>query len=170
MPIQRKTAKTPEKKPAANGKRAAAGKPEGRSLEETFDDTKAQGQTEEGKYEAVLNEAVLMPANEKGQSVMFAYLIATEGDNQGNRVAQFYKLLNDDGSRGQGLAYLKRDLAVLQKGDVKGSELEDALEELAEEKPGCSITVKQNGAFTNVYLNAMSESDVIDTFKEKQGF
>ena len=162
MPVQQRQPKEKEKKPAAANK--------SRSLADVFDDTQPQGQTEPGKYDSVLVEAVLQAPDDRGQSARFSYEIASEGDNQGNRVTQFYKLLNDDGSRGQGMAFLKRDLAVLQKGDVAGDELEDALKELSEEMPGCSITVKQNGAFTNVYLNGISESDAVDAYKEKRGF
>jgi hypothetical protein len=169
MPIQRN--KTQEKKPATNGgKKPAAEKEESKSLASAFDEAKPQGQTEAGKYDAILIEAVLQKADEKGQSARFKYEIASEGDNQGNQITQFYKLVNADGSRGSGLAYLKRDLAVLQKGDVKGSELEEALEELTTEMPGVSVTVKQNEQWTNVYLNSISESDIIDGYKEKRGF
>ena len=114
---------------------------------------------------------VLQPEDEKGQSVRINFEIATEGEARGEKLAQFYKCFEANGDPGKGLNFLKRDLAILGKPDVKFSELEDVFQEIVDAQTGVLITVKQNGQYTNVYLNGLCEdSSVIDDYLANRGF
>lgn len=168
--------KAPPEKPVANRTAKASGKrpPAPRQNEEesgaeskadVFDNAKAQGAIDGGKYVALIGEMVLQKEDDKGQSARVAYEIATEGEFQGQKVTQFYKLFEADKSMGKGLPYLKKDLAVLGYEDVKFGDLENVFEEIVDKNVGCNVTVKQNGQFTNVYLNSLAEdSSVIDDY------
>lgn len=136
-----------------------------------FDSTKPQGAVEPGKYEGVIEEMVLQDPDEKGQSVRLKYGIATAGDFRGVQVTQWYKILEADNTAGKGAAFLKKDLAILGYPDVKFADLEQAFEEIVEKNIGVLMTVKQNGAFTNVYLGGLCEdSDVIDEYLDSRTF
>jgi hypothetical protein len=171
MAVQRKAA--PQKK-AAPAKKSTPRAPRaseegneggGQSRADAFDSQKPMGAIDGGKYVALIGEAVLGKEDEKGQSARFQYEIATDGEFRGQKVTQFYKLFEADGSVGKGAAFLKKDLAVLGKGDVKFGDLEDVFEEIVTDQIGCNVTVKQNGQFTNVYLNSITEdTSVIDDY------
>jgi hypothetical protein len=125
------------------------------SQADIFDNAKAQGAIDGGKYVALIGEMVLQKQDEN----------ATEGEFQGQKVTQFYKLFEADESMGKGLPFLKKDLAVLGYSHVKFGDLEQVFEEIVEKNVGCNVTVKQNGQFTNVYLNSLAEdSSVIDDY------
>jgi hypothetical protein len=137
----------------------------GESKADLFDKTKAQGAIDGGKYVALISEMVLQKPDEKGQSARVVYEIASEGEFQGQKVTQFYKMFEADESMGKGLPFLKKDLAVLGYSDVKFGDLEEVFEEIVEKNVGCNVTVKQNGQFTNVYLNSLAEdTSVIDDY------
>lgn len=165
-----------EEKPAkSGGKKAAAAHEEGGSGEsraDAFDNVKAQGSVDPGKYEAVIEEFVLQDADdEKGQSARIKYGIASAGDFRGVQVTQFYKVFEANGDTGKGAAFLKKDLAVLGYGEVKFADLEEAFEEIVEKDMGVLITVKQNGQFTNCYLGGLAEeSDVIAEYLDQRTF
>lgn len=174
--------KAPPEKPAANksGGRASGGTKRpppprgdndgeeesgGESKADIFDNAKAQGAIDGGKYVALIGEMVLQKTDEKGQSARVVYEIASDGEFQGQKVTQFYKLFEADKSMGKGLPFLKKDLAVLGHTDVKFGDLEDVFEQIVDQNVGCNVTVKQNGQFTNVYLNSLAEdSSVIDDY------
>jgi hypothetical protein len=171
MAVQRKAA--PQKK-AAPAKKSTPRAPRaseegneggGQSRADAFDSQKPMGAIDGGKYVALIAEAILGKEDDKGQSARFVYEIATDGDFRGQKVTQFYKLFEADGSVGKGAAFLKKDLAVLGKGDVKFGDLEAVFEEIVNDQIGCNVTVKQNGQFTNVYLNSITEdTSVIDDY------
>jgi hypothetical protein len=170
MAVQRKAApqkKAAPKKATPRAPRGGGGDERGggQSRADAFDSQKPMGAIDGGKYVALIGEAVLGKEDEKGQSARFVYEIATEGEFRGQKCTQFYKLFEADGSVGKGAAFLKKDLAVLGKGDVKFGDLEDAFEEIVNDQIGCNVTVKQNGQFTNVYLNSITEdTSVIDDY------
>lgn len=144
---------------------------EGESKADIFDQTKPQGVIDGGKYVALIAELVLQDADEKGQSVRINYEIASEGEFRGQKVAQFYKCFEADGSAGKGLAFLKRDMAILGYPDCKFGELKDVFEEIVEKEMGANVTVKQNGQFTNVYLDGLCEdSTVLEEYLENRVF
>lgn len=174
MPVKRQAA--PAKKPA--GKTPPPPKRQAREAREeddensgatskadAFDNEKAMGQIDGGKYVALIGEMILGAEDEKGQSARVVYEIATDGEFQGQKVTQFYKLFEADGAVGKGAAFLKRDLAILGHADVRFGDLEDVFEQIVDQKIGCNVQVKQNGQFTNVYLNGVTEdTSVIDEY------
>jgi hypothetical protein len=143
----------------------------GMSKADAFDAAKPMGAIDGGKYVALLAEMVLQDPDEKGQSARVTYEIATEGEFRGQKVTQFYKLFEADETPGKGLQFLKRDLVVLGQPDVKFGDLENVFEELVSQQIGCNVTVKQNGQFTNVYLNGITEdTSVIDEYLQVRAF
>lgn len=170
MPIKK------TQKPAAAPQRKVAPKPRDEETEEggsssansraaAFDSAKAFGEIDPGKYEAVIVEVVLQDEDDKGQSVRLKIEIATEGDMQGEEAVQFYKIFNADGTTGKGASFLKRDLALLGHEDVSFGDLEQVFEEISDAHTGIVVTVKKNGAYTNVYLQGLCEdTDVIDSY------
>lgn len=165
--------KTSAKKPAGKNtpapkKRASEEENEaggGESRAQAFDDTKPLGAIDGGKYVALIAEMTLQKPDEKGQSARVTYEIATDGEFRGQKVTQFYKLFEADESIGKGAAFLKRDLAVLGQSDVKFGDLEEVFEQIVADQIGCNVQVKQNGQFTNVYLNGVTEdTSVIDEY------
>lgn len=166
-----KGGKTQQKKtppaPRGDGDENAGGE----SKADLFDSTKPQGAIDGGKYVALIAEMILQKPDEKGQSARVTYEIATEGEFQGQKATQFYKMFEADESAGKGLAFLKRDLAVMGYSDVKFGDLEDVFEEIVNKNVGANVTVKQNGQFTNVYLNSLAEdSSVIDDYLQVRVF
>jgi hypothetical protein len=168
-PTPKATAKGGTKKapPAPRGDEAGGGDSEA----DLFDSTKAQGAIDGGKYVAIIGEAVLQDKDEKGRSCRFQYEIATDGEFRGQKVTQFYKMFEANGDAGKGLAFLKKDLAVLGYSDIKFGDLENVFEEIVEKNIGCNVTVKQNGQFTNVYLNGLSEdTEVVEDYLANRVF
>lgn len=92
----------------------------------------------------------------KGEAV-FAEYECIEGEHEGSKSRQMYKLRDADGSRGPGLAYLQRDLALLGYEDVSGKKLLKTLKEITEEQPMVIATVKENGQYKNVFLQGPLE-------------
>lgn len=163
------TAKEEDKKPAAKGKSAAKSQ-SSMSKADAFDKAKATGGVEAGKYEAVIDEFVLQDADEKGQSARVKYKIASEGDARGQTTTQWYKLFeaedaNGDAAPAAGLTFLKKDLLILSRDDVRFDDLPGVFEEITQQHPGVNITVKHNGGFINTYLQGLCEdSSIIDDF------
>jgi hypothetical protein len=147
--------------PAQNEQSGGEGEGEGTSKAHAFDSQKPQGAVDGGKYVGLLAEMVLGKEDEKGQSARAVYEIASEGEFRGQKLTQFYKLFEADKSVGKGVAFLKKDLAVLGYEDVKFGDLEAVFEEIGSQNIGCNITVKQNGQFTNVYLNGVTEDTAV---------
>ena len=164
-----KPANSPKPKPGPADEGAGD---EGEDAGSIFDNTKPQGQVEPGNYEAVMFEAVLQDADEKGRSARIKYKIATEGDARGTDVTAFYKLFEDQACKkpGRGIDFLKRDLPILGQGDVRFADLEDCFATLQEEQPGVVVTVKHKDGYQNVYLKSLCEEDVIADFKDTNPF
>lgn len=169
-PTPKASAKGGTKKapPAPRGDEQTGG---GGSEADLFDQTKAQGAIDGGKYVAIIGEAILQDKDEKGRSCRFQYEIATDGEFRGQKVTQFYKMFEANGEAGKGLAFLKKDLAVLGYSDIKFGDLEQVFEEIVQKNIGCNVTVKQNGQFTNVYLNGISEdTEVVEDYLANRVF
>lgn len=176
MAVKRQAA--PPKKSAAKSKtppppkrRGQEEESAGQSRADAFDAQKPLGAIDGGKYVALIGEMILQKEDEKGQSARVSYEIATDGEFRGQKVTQFYKLFEADGSIGKGAAFLKRDLAVLGHADVKFGDLEEVFEQIVADNVGANVTVKQNGQFTNVYLNGVTEdTSVIDEYLSVRTF
>lgn len=153
-----------------------AGDDEGGSEADVFDSVKSRGAVADGKYEAVIKEFVLQPADEKGRSVRLKVVIADEGEYQGAEVPQWYKVFDAPDANGKvkaarGAEFLKADLAKLGYPDFRFADLEGILQEIVDNKTGVLVSVKQNGQFTNVYVNGLSEeSQVIADFLASHPF
>jgi hypothetical protein len=170
-PAASKTPPPPNRRSAREAQEESGAGQNGQSRADAFDAAKPQGQIDGGKYVALIAEMVLQDPDDKGQSARVKYEIATEGEFRGADVTQFYKLFEADGSVGKGAAFLKRDLAVLGHADVKFGDLEETFEEIVNDQVGCNVTVKQNGQWTNVYLDGVTEdTSVIDEYLQVRAF
>jgi hypothetical protein len=138
------------------------------SFANLFDKAKAQGQVSDGKFDAIIREFVLQEKNEKGQAARLKYHIISDGDEQGSEVTQFYNIRTPDNQPGNGLGFLKRDLAMLGYNDFRFGDLENIFEEIVEnEGLGVMITVKNNPPFVNAYLNGiMPDEDDARAYRE----
>lgn len=141
------------------------------SKADAFDNAKAGGAVAAGKYDAIVKSFVLQDPDEKGHSARITHVIASEGDEQGHTITQWYKLFEVGGEPARGLEFLKKDLAILGHPDVKFKDLEATFEEITEEHPGVVLTVKHKDGFVNAYIQGLCEdSDVIDEYKENNPF
>lgn len=127
-----------------------------RSKADAFDSVTTGANVKEGKYEAVLKEMVLQEADEKGQSVRFKCVIASE-NAFGEELANWFKIFDANEEPMPGIKFLKIALAKLGHQQFSFDDLEAICEELTEEKPGMAIQVKVNDGFTNVYINGLIE-------------
>jgi hypothetical protein len=113
-----------------------------------------------GKYQVNLTGAELTPHDEKkGQSVQFTYTGHEDEDDAvaGKEMKQWYKIANADGAAGPGIGFLKKDLAILGYEDVTFADLEDTLDRVQSEQPLLNVNVKQNGQYSNVYIEGLVE-------------
>lgn len=171
MAIQKKKPAAKEQQSSGKSKTEAKEQSGGMSKASAFDAAKATGAVDAGKYEAVIREFVLQKPDEKGQSARIKYLIASEGDAQGETLSQWYKLFETDESPAKGLAFLKKDLAILGYADVRFKELENVFEEIVEKKMAVVITVKHNEGFINAYMQGLCEdSEVVAEFLENNPY
>lgn len=104
-----------------------------------------------GEHEVRINEMILKKDPKKGTAVFCEYE-AIEGDEEGKKIRQMYKLTDAAGEKAPGLAFLKRDLALLGYDDVPGAKMEKVLKEISEEQPMVIVRVAENGQYTNAYL------------------
>lgn len=133
------------------------------SLEAAFDAAKPGGGfMPVGKHVANITEFVLEEPNEKGTSAKVTYEGSEQSENEevhGKSLSQWYKLLDKEGQPAQGLGFLKRDLEILGYADVTGDQMEDVMAQITNARPLVSINVKQNGQYTNAYLNGLVEDE-----------
>lgn len=149
------------------------------SLADVFDRAKPQCKVDDGKYDAIIRELVLQDMKDNKQLVRIKYHIISEGEFQGQEIAQFYGILqivNGKNQAGPGLGFLKRDMAILGFNEPTLGELKQIFDEITNnEELGVMITVKTNttnqGVFTNAYLNGiMPESDSVKEYREEHPF
>lgn len=135
------------------------------SLEAQFDSTPAGSGAgwPEGEYWAILTNAELYE-KEGSDAISVCFTYTGEDDNEETRVAnkdakQYYQIMKDDGSLGAGVGFLKGDLEQLGYPDVPLSELEETLKDLTNAEKRCLVKVKQNGKYTNLYLQKVDNGD-----------
>lgn len=153
---------TDMKKPANKTSSPAAGKR--LSLADLFDNTdasEASNTIAAGQHEVRLNSIVIKEDPKKGAGAFVEYE-SIDGEQEGRKVRQMYKLTDVAGNKSQGFAYLKRDLALLGYEDVIGKQLKKTLAEITEAQPMCIINVKENGQYTNAYLQGLSEGGELE--------
>lgn len=158
--------KPASKKPASNSKAAKKGgasKGGGQTLADLFDETdssEASNLPSPGEHTARINSMELKVDPKKGTAVFAAYEV-TEGDEEGKKIRQMYKLLDEGGNKAQGMAYLKKDLELLGYEDASGKKLKSVLKEISDEQPIVVINVKESGQYTNAYLLGLAEEGAL---------
>lgn len=158
-------------KPAASKTKPKQTASERSSLADLFDAADindASNKLSEGEHEVRLNEIKIIEDEKKG-SIAISSFEAIDGDEEGKKAGARYKLTDADGHSAPGMAILKRDLALLGFENVKGKKLIKACEELTEAQPMCIVRVKQNGQYTNVYLQGLAEEAAADTDDDEDG-
>lgn len=138
----------------------ASKKPSRSSLASLFDETdmsEASNLLSEGEHEVRLNSIEISEKPGKGAAA-FMEVESIDGDEEGKKGRQMYKLTDEDGAKQVGMAYLKRDLALLGYEDVSGEDLVSTLEELTNEQPMLIVNVKKNGQYTNIYIQGLAEN------------
>lgn len=90
------------------------------------------------------------------ESVKFTYEVA-EGEFESKTISAWYNLFDKDGQLMRGGGFLKRDFEILEQPSLVYEELDNQLRNLADERIAVTITVKQNGQWTNVYLQGKTE-------------
>lgn len=129
------------------------------SLADLWDDTDASEASNllpAGEHEVRLNGIELKNDPKKGDAA-FAEYEAVEGEYEGQKCRQMYKLRDSEGQKGPGLAYLMRDLELLGFKEVSGKDLKKVLKQIGEDQPIVTIVVKENGQYTNAYLQGSVE-------------
>jgi hypothetical protein len=130
------------------------------SKEEAFDNAEPESGfgVPNGNYIANLVGAKLeKDESSEKESVMFEYEIK-EGEAEGKTIKAWYSLFDKDGNQMKGMGFFKRDMEVLGQPSFKYAEIEDALQQLESERVEVNINVKQNGQWTNVYLQGLAQS------------
>lgn len=156
---------------AANEEAAAASTPVKRknaSFADAFSEAKATGGGfPPGKHEVfIIGFELLGEIAEEGEPQgKLSAQITYEGDADekegvaGKEMKSFYSLCGDDGEAKGGCGFIKKDLDVLGYEDVKLGDLEDVFEQIVAERPKVVITVKQNGQYTNAYLQGLANAE-----------
>lgn len=128
------------------------------SLEDVFNSTPAGSGISwpEGEFKARLTMAELIE-DEKSDRVSACFTYTGHEDEEESRVngkdaKQYYQLMTADGDPGAGIGFLKGDLEQLGYPDTPLSELEEVFKTLSNEEPEVLVKVKQNGKYTNLYL------------------
>lgn len=155
-PAPRKGSKLKKKKAGAK-----------RSLAEIFDETKpGRGLFPTGDFKAIVTGYELEGeiAGEGEDQGLLKVKVTYEGhadeeEVAGKKISQWYQIADDDGEPGPGIPFLKGDLDILGYEDVLLADLEEIFADVEAEQPEVVIKVKQNGQYTNAYLQGLAESE-----------
>lgn len=128
-----------------------------RSRADAFNDAKPETGfgVPPGPYQAHLVGAVREIDGQK-ESVKVSYEVA-EGEEEGKTINAWYNLFSKDGVPMKGAGFMKRDFEILGQPELDYDQLDEQLEALQAERLLCNLTVKQNGQWTNVYLQGLAE-------------
>lgn len=77
----------------------------------------------------------------------------------GKTISQWYQIADDSGEAGPGIPFLKGDLDILGYEEVVLADLEEIFADVAAEEPEVIVKVKQNGQYTNAYLQGLAETE-----------
>lgn len=108
-----------------------------------------------GQYTAHLVDASKEIDGQK-EAVKITYEIY-DGEHQGETVPAWYNLFDKEGNSQRGIGFIKRDFGLLGQPELDYDNLEEQLQNLANERPLCNLTVKKNGQWTNIYLQGLAE-------------
>lgn len=134
--------------------------PKVKSLADMFDESTGVSAADllpEGEHKVRINEMVMKEDSSKGTGVAATYE-CIDGENEGKKIRQFYKLTDSEGQKAPGMDFLKRDLALM-KVEATGAQLKKALAKVTEEQPLVFINVKQNGEYVNARLQGLAEGE-----------
>lgn len=148
---------TPTKKPAP--KQTAPSGP--RSLADLFDEADGSGvgnMLPEGEHKVRINAMTFKEDPKKGSAVVAEYE-AIDGEHEGKKIRQLYKLTDSEKQVAPGMNFLKRDFGLLKYEDVTGAKLKKTLEKITEEQPLVIIQVKENGNYINARLQGLAEGE-----------
>lgn len=142
-------------------------KKESRSLADVFDSTKpGRGILPAGDYKAYvagfeMEGDIADEGEAQGElKIKVTYEIHEDDeDAAGKTISQWYQIADDDGEPGPGIPYLKGDLDVLGYEDIKLEDLEEIFADVEAERQVVVIKVKQNGQYTNAYLQGLAETE-----------
>lgn len=148
---------TPTKKPAP--KQTAPSGP--RSLADLFDEADGSGvgnMLPEGEHKVRINEMTFKEDPKKGSAVVAEYE-AIDGEHEGKKIRQLYKLTDSERQVAPGMNFLKRDFGLLKYEDVTGAKMKKTLAKITEEQPLVIIQVKENGNYINARLQGLAEGE-----------
>jgi hypothetical protein len=161
MAIKRPTTKAaPEPELTDEQPQRKASKPKGDSFSALFDKTKPGGGfMAVGNHRVIIVGFEIEGSEEEGKmsaKVTYEGAANEEEGVAGKSLSQWYQLMKN-GDVGAGIGFLKRDLDILGYTDVSFADLEGVFDEIVNEKKEVIINVKQNGQYTNAYLQGVSE-------------
>lgn len=131
-------------------------------LWDSTDASEASNNLPTGTHTVRLNEITMKVDPKKGEAAIVVFE-AIDGDYEGKTARQFYKLKDIEGNKGPGIAYLQRDLALLGYENIPGAKIKKTLKEISDDQPMCVVNVKENGQYTNVYLQGLAEEGIVDS-------
>lgn len=82
-----------------------------------------------------------------------------EEDVAEKTISNWYNLADEDGKIGPGVPFLKGDLDVLGYEDVMLADLEEIFSTVEKERPEVIVKVKQNGQYTNAFLQGLADGE-----------
>lgn len=82
-----------------------------------------------------------------------------EDEAEGKTISSWYNLCSEDGDAGPGIPFLKGDLDVLGYEDVTLEDLQEIFDDIVAEEPEVIVKVKQNGQYTNAFLQGLAEGE-----------
>lgn len=157
-----------EEAPRRTGSKKKKKKKSSKSFADIFDSTKpGRGLLPVGDYKALvagfeIEGEIAEEGDDQGElKVKVTYEIHEDEDEgvAGKNISQWYQICSEDGEAGPGIPFLKGDLDVLCYEDVLLEDLQQICEDIEAERPEVLIKVKQNGQYTNAYLQGLAEEE-----------
>lgn len=139
-----------------------------RSLSDAFDEAKPGGGfMPVGKHEVLITNFELEGeiADNIDEQKKLKAIVTYEGvpgekeGVDGKELKSWYSLCDDNGEPQGGMGFIKKDLDVLGYDEVKIDDLAEVLQQITAERPKVIISVKQNGQYTNAYLQGLAEGE-----------
>lgn len=136
------------------------------SLADVFDSTKpGRGLMPAGDFRAIvkgyeLDGEIADDPDEQGALKVKVTYEGHEDEEEGvagKTISQWYQIADDDGQPGPGIPFLKGDLDILGYEDVLLADLQEIFDDVEAEQPQVIIKVKQNGQYTNAYLQGLAD-------------
>ncbi len=141
----------PQNKTAAN--KPAARKSKDLDLSDLYDSAdpaEAMAGMPVGEWECDLTGSGVEKDGKK--TSVYLQWTGRDGEAEGKQGRMFYGIVDDSGNPGKGIGYLKRDLSTLDVEKDENESFEDFIENLTSLGLAGIIKVKQNGEYTNLYL------------------